>query len=139
MHEVFYLRAYDVSVTDTVSSIVDAGANVGYASLFFAAKYPSAKIFAIEPDDANCALFRRNLAEFPNVTLFRGALWSKAVPVVIENPDESSHGFRVTETNQQMGRAIPGIDMPTIVENLGSGPYRHSQDRYRGSRAQGLR
>lgn len=33
--------------------IIDGGANVGYASVWFANKFPKAKIFAVESEDEN--------------------------------------------------------------------------------------
>lgn len=44
-----------------VPIIVDAGANVGAASLWFASRYPRAGIVAIEPEPGNAAILRLNL------------------------------------------------------------------------------
>jgi len=54
--------------------IVDAGANIGAASRWFRQSYPDAHIAAIEPDPANFALLKRNLAADANVTLFAAAI-----------------------------------------------------------------
>ena len=40
--------------------IVDLGANIGLASVYFAALYPEAHVVAVEPDQDNCRLIRRN-------------------------------------------------------------------------------
>src|ERR1041385_3761622 len=40
--------------------IIDCGANVGYASLYFLTKFPRAHIIAIEPDRANFDMLLRN-------------------------------------------------------------------------------
>jgi hypothetical protein len=60
MREVFLDRDYDFPVRDNVKYIVDAGANIGLASIFFANKYPDAKIIAIEPEKENFLLLKRN-------------------------------------------------------------------------------
>jgi hypothetical protein len=44
--------------------ILDCGANIGLATLFFAQHYPSAVIDAFEPDPANYALLQANLAPY---------------------------------------------------------------------------
>src|SRR5947207_8900476 len=41
--------------------IIDAGANIGLASLWFAELFPLAKIFAVEPDMRNLEILERNI------------------------------------------------------------------------------
>lgn len=45
-----------------VRTILDLGANCGYAALYFGATYPGAKIAAVEPVPRNAAAFRKNVA-----------------------------------------------------------------------------
>ena len=44
--------------------IVDAGANVGMASLYFASPYPGARILAIEPETSNFQMLQRDCADY---------------------------------------------------------------------------
>src|SRR4029077_9668049 len=39
--------------TSSVRTIIDGGANIGLAGVYFSSQYPQAKIIGIEPDDAN--------------------------------------------------------------------------------------
>lgn len=57
--------------------IVDAGANVGCATLYFHAFYPGSFIIAIEPDEENFNALMHNLRlnELINVHAVRVALW----------------------------------------------------------------
>lgn len=48
-------------------TVVDVGANVGAAALFFALRFPAARIFAFEPAPACQPLLRENLAGRPQV------------------------------------------------------------------------
>lgn len=50
-----------------VGTIVDAGANIGAASIYFAALYPDARIHAFEPAPENFALLAENTAPFANI------------------------------------------------------------------------
>jgi FkbM family methyltransferase len=63
--EVFLLGDYEVEGLDWDSArvIVDAGANIGTASLWFAGRAPRARILAIEPGPTALAQLRRNLAD----------------------------------------------------------------------------
>ncbi|WP_409190079.1 FkbM family methyltransferase [Bradyrhizobium sp. RDM4] len=54
--------AYNAILNDGETPVlVDAGANIGAASLWFRQKFPELAIVAIEPDPDNIALLRRNL------------------------------------------------------------------------------
>src|SRR5947208_4936670 len=44
-----------------VTTIIDAGANVGYSSAYFLSRFPEARIIALEPDPENFNALRRNL------------------------------------------------------------------------------
>lgn len=45
-------------------TIIDAGANAGYSSLYFAREYPKAKILAIEPESSNLELLKKKIHTF---------------------------------------------------------------------------
>lgn len=40
--------------------IIDAGANVGFASLWFLQRFPNTEIIAIEPESSNCEMLKKN-------------------------------------------------------------------------------
>lgn len=54
--------------------IVDLGANVGAASIWFAKHYPEAQIVAVEPDPDNAAICRRNVADLSRVEVVEAAV-----------------------------------------------------------------
>ena len=62
-----------------VPRIVDAGANVGIATLYFKSRYPAARIVAIEPDPAAAEALRRNVESFglPEVEIVEAALGAR--------------------------------------------------------------
>ena len=67
---------YDIDFShSTFESVVDLGANVGLFSLLYAIRYPYAKIIALEPEDHNFALLKKNVALFPNVICERRGVW----------------------------------------------------------------
>ncbi len=61
----------DYPFTTPPSLIVDAGAHVGYATLFYANRWPEAQIIALEPEPSNCQLLRLNCARYSNVTILQ--------------------------------------------------------------------
>jgi len=77
-HQIFIQREYAcLDTRATPRLIVDCGANVGYASLYYLNRYPRSQVIAIEPDEENFALCKKNLAPYRNrVVLMRSAVWS---------------------------------------------------------------
>ncbi len=72
--QVFLDREYDFDWPADVRRIVDGGANVGFASIFFKGLFPEAQIHAAEPHPQNAASFRNNTAHLEGVTLSEKAL-----------------------------------------------------------------
>lgn len=67
-------RVYRVPAAINPQVILDIGANIGVASLYFARLYPQAHIHAFEPVSDNFTLLARNVAPFPNMYLHHMAL-----------------------------------------------------------------
>lgn len=98
--------------------IIDAGANVGYASVYFANRFPDAAIIAIEPDTENFELLQRNTAAYPKVRCIRAGLWSRDCFLKISNPDDGACAFRVEES-MNSENAIPAITLDTLLKSSG--------------------
>jgi FkbM family methyltransferase len=73
-HAVQALKESDFGKNDC---IVDAGANVGYATIFLSQKFPGIRILAIEPDRNNFEMLLNNIErnKLHNVYPINGALW----------------------------------------------------------------
>ncbi len=95
--------------------IVDAGANIGAAAVFFSLRYPDASIVAIEPEESNFGLLQRNV-EGLNVQCLKAALAASDAPVRLVDPGIGHWGFR-TETAQE-AEGIPGVTIGMIYEEL---------------------
>ena len=87
--------AYDLRLAQAPQVIVDAGANIGLASRYFARRYPAARIFAIEPEPTNYAMLCRNVAGFPNIVPIQAALWSEGTELELCNPIGRHGTFRI--------------------------------------------
>jgi FkbM family methyltransferase len=72
--EIFVNRAYDFTSHADRPLIIDAGANIGLATLFFKRKCPSARILAFEANPGTCSLLERNVAGLGGVTVVGAAL-----------------------------------------------------------------
>jgi FkbM family methyltransferase len=98
--------------------IVDAGANIGLATLYFAWKYPAARIAAIEPEASNLEILRRNCADLPSVKIIPSALWSGRSNLFISNPHSEKWTFSVTE-KKSSGPSIPSVTVGDVLRDSG--------------------
>jgi FkbM family methyltransferase len=101
--------------------IVDGGANVGYVSVYYANRYPDARIVAVEPDHANVELARENCAAYPQVELLQAGLWSHDTMLEIHDPGLGwrSWGLQTREARNAAGAAVEGISIATLLQRIG--------------------
>ena len=114
--QVLQERQYDVALPLQPASIVDAGANIGLASVFFANKYPSAEIIAIEPDESNFKLLRINAEKYPNIRPLQGALSSHKGEVMLVDGGMGHHGFRTVAASETAPRAGTNVTAYTVEQ-----------------------
>ncbi len=84
--QVFVAGDYEFDPGFVPATIIDAGANAGYASLFFHRRFPKAHIVAIEPDAENWEMLRANTRGIPLIQTVKGGLWSSHRPLRIADP-----------------------------------------------------
>lgn len=112
--EIFLFKDYKYNLPFIPRTIVDAGANVGYASLWFHKKYPDAQIIAIEPEQSNFELLEKNTKEIPNITPLKKGLWSSVTTLEIINESGSKYGFITIEAPNSKD----GIETTTVTNLL---------------------
>jgi FkbM family methyltransferase len=95
--EVFGSNEYAVDLADP-RLIVDAGAHIGLATVYFARRFPGARIISLEPESSNFALLVRNAGPYQNVVPLKVGLWSHSTRLGILNPLAQTWSFRVAET-----------------------------------------
>ena len=61
-YEIFFKKAYEFPFIDHPQMIMDIGANIGLATLYFLNRFPDAKVISLEPDPANIDVFKKNLS-----------------------------------------------------------------------------
>ena len=104
--KIFILEEYDFPYVASAKFIIDAGANVGYAALFFAHKYPEASIVCIEPEMSNVEILRQNILQYEQIEVFANALWHTAACLQIDNPCDQKYAFRVSQVHESNMKSI---------------------------------
>jgi FkbM family methyltransferase len=93
LEQIFVRQEYDFEVAKPPQTLVDAGANIGLASLYFANRFPRANIIAIEPEQSNFDLLSKNVAPYKTITAMRAALWHENGIINLVDPDLGKWGF----------------------------------------------
>lgn len=97
--------------------IIDAGANVGAASLWFSIAFPKARIVAIEPNPENAALLRLNVAHREHVSVLEAAIAGERGSVAIEHNGASW----ATTTVRSQGGGISAVTMGDALATVSNG------------------
>ncbi|GEP50669.1 hypothetical protein FNO01nite_13410 [Flavobacterium noncentrifugens] len=113
--EIFLSHLYDIRLPIIPETIVDAGANVGFATLFFKIKYPDASIVAIEIETKNADAFRKNTTGFDNVTLHQQALYNKKSYFSIADPYKATNSFQIRKADSPENSDIDSVTLDEII------------------------
>jgi len=121
--EILLKSEYDCGAIRSPKVILDAGANIGVASVFFANKYPDAQIIAIEPEASNFQLLVKNTAQYPRITCIEAALWNSDTTVTLADPGGGNWAFRTLEAertgNPTQRQTVEAITVHTLMNRLG--------------------
>lgn len=114
--QIFVDNQYNIEINFDPKVIIDLGANVGFASVYFANRFPDAKILAIEPDDSNYKAALKNLESYKNVSLIKGAIWDKSENI---NLIDIGHGEAAYMVKPGEGEnMIKAYTIPELFEML---------------------
>jgi FkbM family methyltransferase len=108
--------AYDLDLSEEPRLIVDLGANAGYAAVFFALCYPTARILAVEPVPANAAILRRNAAPFERLDVVEAAAWPHPARLALVDPGKGYWGIRVAP--DATGK-VTAVTIPELLVRAG--------------------
>jgi len=117
VEKVFLQQEYDYPYPIVPKVIVDVGANIGMATLFFAAKYPDARIIALEPEKSNFCLMQENCSSLPNVTLVNAALWSECRQLQVADIGASKWAFSFVPSSGTGVDSVCGISMVDLLRD----------------------
>jgi len=111
-------QAYNFGLPSSAEVIVDAGANIGLASIFYARTFPRARIFAIEAERSNFELMIKNVRPYPNINPIQAALWGSEGQISIVDPRGGAFakwGFSVSSSPGE----VRAITIRTLMQTFG--------------------
>jgi FkbM family methyltransferase len=96
--------------------IIDLGAHIGEASVWFASLFPEAKIFAIEPDGENLEVLKKN-AEGLKIEVFHCAVSDKQAVATLVDPGRGSWGYMLGDATDCPKRGpVAVIRFPALMQ-----------------------
>lgn len=116
-YEVFWKKAYAKHLSlikKHPKVIIDLGAHIGITSIYLTAKYPEAKIFAVEASAENFEVLKNNTKSFKNIVCINAAAYFEDGFVNFSN-NELSYNQKISET----GISTNAISMETLKKNFG--------------------
>lgn len=99
-NQIFISRIYNLPLKFEPKYIIDCGANVGMASIYFASKYPQATIIAIEPEISNFRVLTENCKNYKNIYLLQKAVWHTSMNMEVVDTGSGNYGFAMKELSE---------------------------------------
>ncbi len=98
---------------DGVPLVVDLGANIGAAAIFFKLIFPDTRVVAVEPERENYELLLHNTASLDNVFAVEAAIAAERGTVDLIDPGKGAWAFQTGPTRGN-GTVVSQVDAITI-------------------------
>lgn len=118
LYTILLAKSYGVKIKQPPAVIIDAGANAGYASIYFANRFPDAAIYAIEPDSSNFEMLKKNAAPYPQITCLQKAIWNKHAALTIKDTGHGEWAFAIEETIAKDKGDIEAITFTDLLNDF---------------------
>lgn len=105
-----------IAFEQTPRVIIDAGANIGLASVQFAIKYPQATIYSIEPEDKNFAVLKKNTGAYSNINPIQAAVMNYDGAGTVVDIGEGDLAYQVKEDEPEGMQSVECISIPSLCE-----------------------
>ncbi len=105
---------YDLPGMATPDWILDLGANIGVASVYYREKYPKAEIVAVECEKSNFQVLEQNV-EHLRVRTIQAGIWNRQCRLKIETATEEKDAFQCVETGEKGQGTFEGVDIDTLI------------------------
>jgi len=90
MADIFLDGEYAAASASDPRVILDLGAHIGGATLYFRQRFPGARIYAVEPDVSTLRCLRRNVGRLPGVEILPCAVGGRSGRAMFESSSHSS-------------------------------------------------
>jgi FkbM family methyltransferase len=117
-NQVIFDKCYDTSYGLKPKTIIDCGANIGLATVYFKTMFPDATVIAVEPETENYKLLCRNISGYPNTHALQGGIWSTSSNLKIRDEGQGSWAFTVEEVSYEDASTVKAYSIPDIMKQF---------------------
>jgi FkbM family methyltransferase len=118
-YQIYYYKGYDIKFAFEPKIIVDCGANVGLATVYFKNQYPNATIISVEPEQSNFDMLVKNTAPYKDIHRLRMGIWNKTTNLKIHDNGIGHWGFITEEVDYEDKDTVKAISIDGIMEKYG--------------------
>jgi FkbM family methyltransferase len=119
LEEIFSNEIYKFSTTNNAINIIDCGANIGLATIYFKKKYPDAKVIAFEPDPYIFKAMKDNILSFGYKDVdFRNEAISDSDSIVNFCIEGGHSGMIVSESLAKDIVPIKAVRLKNVMEQM---------------------
>lgn len=111
---------YDIDPGFVPKTVVDLGGNIGCSAIYFANRWPDAKIIVVEPLPSTFAILKQNTRFYPNIHPVHAAAHPRRETVNLVVPKTGFWGARITASSNAMGRtSARGMPVDDLLNEYG--------------------
>jgi FkbM family methyltransferase len=115
-HDAAMDRRYSAILADgKLPLIIDCGANIGLSSVWFATRFPKARIVAIEPEPGNFDVLALTAKNYPSIRPIHAAVAARASRVSLSNTIGTPWAWKTEETEDG---AVETITVEAVLQVL---------------------
>jgi FkbM family methyltransferase len=116
--QIFLGHEYGFAMPYTPRRIVDLGAYVGYAAIYFLERFPSASLIAVEPSPDNFRLLTLNTAAYSNIRRLNVAVWGSTSRMAMEPYRAGDWGGRLVVASEPSDQ-IQALSLADVLDTAG--------------------
>lgn len=118
-HDIFLLEIYDFPHDGETPVIIDGGANIGLGVLWWRAKWPRARVIALEPDPTVFGVLSENLRHHQGLELHQAALSTPALGHVFSAEGTDAGRLEPSQTGEFPTTAVPTMQLADLLDSVG--------------------
>ena len=114
--QLFLEKDYELEFVENPKTIIDAGANVGLFSLIMKNKFPDSHVIALEPDDSNCQVVKRNLSSYEGFSLENKGVWNRSAFLKVTDKIKLGQWALMVEEVEEKDADVEAIGINELMQ-----------------------